>query len=423
MKKTLEKQSELLKELAGRIPELAKGNTLTQDFRGEIYLLGAGKASLTMARELLGTGCRIKDGILISGRENSSENGFQVFEGSHPYPDDGTVAASYELLRLAQSIPEGARVVFCLSGGASSMLTIPPYGVEVEELRKLYRLVLNSGASIHEMNVVRKHVCELKGGKLAEALAHTRLTTLISSDVPGDDPETIGSGPTVPDSSTFEDAMKILHTYELWDALPASIQDHIIFGIDGIVPENPKPGMQNYTDHKVHIISRSTGLAGNIASRLNDEGYTTWVAPSAYNDSSKKVAKEICSKAVSVLSGNNELKKPAALIFHGESTVNVSGDGKGGRNQELALMAALSIEGQHPISILSMGTDGIDGPTDAAGALVDSQTTLAARKKKLEPEKYLKENDSYHFHEEMGTLLKTGPTGINLMDVQVVLIG
>lgn len=422
MKKTLEKQSKLLKELAGKIPELAKENNLAQDFRGEIYLLGAGKASLTMARELVDTGCRIKDGIIISGTTNGSENGFQVFEGAHPYPDNKTVAASYELLRLAQSIPEGSEVVFCLSGGASSMLTIPPYGVEVEELQSLYRLLLHSGASIHEMNVVRKHVCELKGGKLSEVLARTRLVTLISSDVPGDDPEIIGSGPTVPDSSTFGDAMKILHKYDLWNELPASIQDHIIFGIDGIVPENPKPDMQNYPNHQVRIISRSAGLAENIASRLRKKGYTSWVAPSAYNDTSRKVAKEICSKAVSVLSGNNELKKPAALIFHGESTIHVSGKGKGGRNQELALMAALSIEGQHPISILSIGTDGIDGPTDAAGALVNSQTALAARKKKLDPEKYLQDNDSYHFHEEMDTLIKTGPTGVNLMDLQVVLV-
>lgn len=388
----------------------------------DFWVIGAGKGALSICDTLDSNDTRIIDGIIITNDHRIKKKTYQVFEGSHPYPTSDTVAASYELIDLVKRIPPGDHVLFCLSGGASSMLCIPPFGVEIKDLQQLYELLLNSGASIHEMNVVRKHVCELKGGKLALELEHTKLITLISSDVPGDDPGTIGSGPTIHDSSTFKDAYDILIKHNLWTEIPISVQHHIQFGMDGVVPENPKPGIYEHPNHIVQIVSKSLGLADQVATQLEEEGYDTWVSPSSYSDSVQKVSKEICSKAVAVLGGKDETKKPAALIFHGESTVNVKGTGKGGRNQELALMAALSIEGQHPISILSMGTDGIDGPTDAAGAIVNSETTLIARKKKLEPEVFLKNNDSYHFHDQMKTHIKTGHTGINLMDLQVVLI-
>lgn len=421
MKQKLKKQFNILKGLVpfDQIPDLSKDINLG---RNDFWLIGVGKGALSMCDDLNIDDSHIIDGIIITGTKEIKEKPYQVFEGSHPYPTKDTVAASYELLDLIRRVPDGDHVVFCLSGGASAMLCIPPFGVEIKDLQELYRLLLNSGASIHEMNVVRKHTCELKGGKLAQELKHTRLTTLISSDVPGDDPGTIGSGPTIHDSSTFKDAYDILINYKLWNEIPTGIKDHIQFGVDGIVPENPKPGNDEHPDHTVKVISKSSGLAEQVALRLKKEGYNTWVSSDSYSGNVQKVSKQICSKAVAVLGGKDEVKKPAALVFHGESTVNVKGNGKGGRNQELALMAALSIEGQHPISIFSMGTDGIDGPTDAAGAIVNSETTLIARKKKLEPEVFLKNNDSYHFHDQVGTHIKTGHTGINLMDLQVVLI-
>ncbi|MBO6536625.1 MAG: DUF4147 domain-containing protein [Balneolaceae bacterium] len=389
---------------------------------GNNWILGAGKASVSIATELMDSLPALpKDGILISPTHDYLDH-IQIFKGSHPYPDEQTIAASYELLELAKSIPPGDTVFFCLSGGASSLLTIPPYGIEVEDLQVLYKLLLESGASIHEMNTVRKHVCDLKGGKLAQVLADTNLISLIISDVPGDDLSMVGSGPTIGDDSTFADAKDILVNYQLWKKLPLSIQTHIQLGVDGVIDENPRKSESYFINHSVLNLNSAGQFAETIRKELSVQGYSTWIAKKAYSGPIRKVAKEISAKAISVLSSGEPVKKPAALIFYGESEVQVKGSGKGGRNQELALICALSLEGQHNVQLLSIGTDGIDGPTDAAGAIIDSFTTLKARKKKLNPEEYLQNNDSYHFHEQMGTLIKTGPTGNNLMDLQVLIV-
>tara|TARA_R110002096_G_scaffold170131_12_gene342301 strand:- start:28053 stop:29321 length:1269 start_codon:yes stop_codon:yes gene_type:complete len=421
MKDKLQKQHDLLESIGKNLKDFQKQELSNLNINEDCYILGAGKGSVKLADLVLKQGIHCKDGILI-GLESGVYKGIQVFEGSHPYPDENSVSASYELLDLARQIPKDSTVIFCLSGGASALLCIPPYGVEIAEIRTLYKLLLNSGASIQQMNIVRKHVCDLKGGKLGEELSHVRLVTLIESDVPGDDVSTIGSGPTVPDPSTYTDAISVLKEFKIWDVVPGSIKRHLIFGEEGVIPENPKPDEAHHSNHIVQIVSKSIGLAETISKKLKSHDYEVWVSNEAYSGDIKSVSKQICSKAIKVLSGNDSLKKPAALVFHGESTVNVKGSGKGGRNQELALIAALSIEGQHSISMLSIGTDGIDGPTDSAGAIINSLTTLHARKKGISPENILQQNNSYAFHEEMNTHLKIGATGINLMDLQVVLI-
>ena len=285
-----------------------------------------------------------------------------------------------------------------------------------------FKLLLESGASIQEMNVVRKHLCELKGGKLGAVLAHTNLITLISSDVPGNEVSTIGSGVTVGDPSKFKDAKSILEHYELWEKIPLSIQTHLQLGVEGVIAENPKPNDSIFNNHEVKIIHSAENLAAQIAEYFKAQGFDTYIAPEAYSDNVRSIAKIISSKAISVLSKNYPVNKPAALVFYGESYVEVKGKGKGGRNQELALACAISLEGQHDVTLISLGTDGIDGPTDAAGAIIDSFTTLKARKKKLNPEEFLIHNDSYHFHEHMGTLIKTGPTDNNFMDLQILIV-
>lgn len=388
-----------------------------------IWVLGAGKASLNMAESIISTfGSRIEDGIIISNEARYGIKGIQVFQGTHPYPDEKSVSASYELLELARKIPKGETVVFSLSGGASSLLCIPPDGIEIDELADTYKLLLESGASIHEINVVRKHLCKLKGGQLAQALHHTNLVTLVASDVPGDDLETIGSAPTICDPSTFKEAFQILKRFELWNRVPHSIRIHLAKGMSGDISETPKPGINDHPSHEVKTISKISSIGERVEYILKKEGFNTWLDNKAYDDDVRKVSKMICSKAISVLSKDEPLAKPAALIFYGESSVNVRGSGKGGRNQELALISAISLEGHHSISMLSLGTDGIDGPTDAAGAIINSETTLKARKAKLSPEEFLQNNDSYNFHEEMGTIIKTGVTGNNAADLQVVII-
>ncbi len=425
MSKKFKEHQNKLKKIIGFVKSLKDNldNELELLNTDQVWILGAGKASVSIAQNLIKAKKKqIVDGIIISNREEAALKEVQIFKGSHPYPDENSVSASYELLQLAKKIPVGETVVFCLSGGASSMLCIPPVGIEIDELAETYKLLLNCGAPIKEMNIVRKHLCMLKGGQLAQALHHTNLITLIESDVPGDDSETIGSAPTICDSSTFEDAYQVLKRYQIWNSISHSIRSHIMKGVSGDIPDTPKPGINDHPNHVIKVISKASSFANAVADKLEEEGFNTWVAEQAYNEDVRKVAKMMCSKAISVLSMNEPVEKPAALIFYGESTVNVKGEGKGGRNQELALISAISIEGQHSISMLSIGTDGVDGPTDAAGAIIDSKTTLNARKRKISPEEHLQNNDSYHFHEQMDTLIKTGPTGKNLMDLQVVII-
>lgn len=430
MKDKLNKQTSLLKEVVEKTVSDELFEFELSDYfsskkeKGKVWLLGAGKASMAMARQAEDFfGDSIIDGMIIAPEKSKALNRIQVFEGSHPYPDQNSISASYELRDLIKKIPPGDTIIFCLSGGASSLFCIPFGEIELDEFTKTYELLLNSGASIHQVNTVRKHLSETAGGKLGALLQDRNLISLILSDVPGDDPEVIGSGPTVPDSSTFKDAFQVLKRFQLWEKVPHSVRIHISKGMHGDAEENPKPDEINWCNHRVEVISGARILADKVGQFLSQNGYKVQVADKAYNLDVKQISKKICSDAVAILSKKSALKEPAALVYFGESTVEVAGNGKGGRNQQLALNAAISIEGQNPISLLSLATDGIDGPTDAAGALINSQTTLAARKKKLNPEDYLQNNDAYHFHEAMDSLLKTGASGNNLMDLQVVLIG
>jgi glycerate-2-kinase len=287
-----------------------------------VWILGAGKASVAMAVELIK---RLPiapyDGIIISPIERKIKN-IQVFKVTHPYPSSQNVAASYELLEVAKSIPKGDTVFFCLSGGASSLLLIPPYGVEIEDVEITFKLLLESGAAIKEINAVRKHLCELKGGKLGQSLSHTNLTTLIISDVPGNDITTIGSGPTVGDNTSYKDAELVLNKYGLWSKIPLSVQLYI--------QENIAPESVLFETHTTKIVSSAEILAEQVLEYLKLHGYDTWVAPKAYSDNVRHIAKIISAKAISVLSKNYPVNKPATLVFYGESYVDVKGQGRVG---------------------------------------------------------------------------------------------
>ncbi|MDR9417014.1 MAG: DUF4147 domain-containing protein [Gracilimonas sp.] len=429
MSNKLENHQVILKDLvdeivSGTLFELQLASLLDEvAIEEDIWVLGAGKASIEMVKQIEDYfGDSIKDGMIIAPDKTKKLTKTQVFRGSHPYPDEDSISSSYELQQLVKKIPESDTVIFCLSGGASSLFCIPSPGIEIEELKESYELLLNSGASIHEINAVRKHISETAGGKLGQMLARHRLLSIILSDVPGDNVDVIGSGPTVQDSTTFRDAFQVLKKYQLWDHIPQSVRIHISKGMHGDIAENPQKGQKKWWQHQVELISGATVLAQNVGQWLRGKGFNVEVAEDAYDIEVQKISKKICGDAISLLGNTASIKSPAARVYFGESTVNVSGEGKGGRNQHLALSAALSIEGQHSVSLLSFATDGADGPTDAAGAIVNSQTTLSARKQKLQPEKYLQEFNSYHFHQEMGTLVKTNPTGNNLMDLQVVLV-
>ncbi|MTI89603.1 MAG: DUF4147 domain-containing protein [Balneolaceae bacterium] len=428
MKETLKAQQNILRQLVDQYTEGELLSIDMEDYLSEItlkddekvWVLGAGKAAVEMAAQVESYfPGRIKDGVVIAPQLRARLYDIQVFRGAHPIPDNESVAASYELIHLAKRIPDGDTVIFCLSGGASSLFCIPPERVELVELQETWKLLLESGADIHQINVVRKHISESSGGRLGRILEGTNLVSIILSDVPGNWTDTIGSGPVSGDSSTFKEAFQILKKHGLWNRIPHTVRMHISAGMYGDIPETP---IEMPVCHIERVIPGAGLLARNAGRKLKDEGYHVWIREEAYSADVKKIAKEICEKAIGILSNKDVLKKPAALVFYGESTVHVKGNGLGGRNQELALITALSLEGQQSVSMLSLATDGVDGPTDAAGAIVNSLTTLEARKKKISPEDYLTQNDSYHFHQELGTLLKTGPTGNNVMDLQLVLV-
>lgn len=392
-----------------------------------VFLFAVGKAAVPMyqkASDILGN--HITKSLVITSDREAAKSCMadEVIVGSHPLPDERSLKAGNRAVDFMKSIPSDALLINLISGGTSSLMTVPDKGVSIDELAELYKLLNNSGATIHEINTVRKHCSKIKGGKLLRHLdQEITLINLVISDVPNDDLSVIGSGPTAPDRSSFRDAHYLLLEYDLWKKIPASVRTHIEKGIRGEVEETVTPGKIPVLKHQSEIISSARMLADNIGDLASREGLKVTVADQPFNDDVETVVSSIVDAIVSDKTRDkSQREQPALFIFWGESTVQVRGDGKGGRNQELALRAACKIAGHPNITWLSAGTDGIDGPTDAAGAMVDGMTIKKAKENNIDPKSYLSDNDSYHFHEQMGTLLKTGPTGNNLMDMVMVLV-
>lgn len=398
----------------------------------QLHLLVIGKGSqiLLEAFTRIYKG-EIMDGIVFSPKPNLIRNNnerikkLSFFTGTHPLPSFENEATTLEILKFIHDLPTGASLVCLISGGTSSLLCLPPDSISMHELQITYQILLESGASIEEINTVRKHLSLVKGGNLAQKAHNLKLHTYLLSDVPHDKPEIIGSGPTVTDMTTFSDSLQVLNDYNLSQVLPSSVLNYLHQGVQGQHPETPKPGLSDHPNQKIHLINGAKIIQPFLGSVLDEQGFVVHWATDPIQGLVKKETHRIAAEVVSVLNGKSEIssKIPQAIVYHGESYVDVTGTGKGGRNQELALHLALSLEGQHPVSILTLATDGVDGPTDAAGALVSSLTTSHARKQNTLPEFYIQQNDSYHFHERMKTLVKTGPTGNNLMDLCVVLVG
>jgi glycerate-2-kinase len=385
------------------------------DGGAKIFIIAAGKASQAMAKSLKKQFHISSSNILCITPEVNAEESYCILS-SHPIPDEKSQKAAEKLIEFIEAIPSGSLVLFALSGGTSALVRMPANGVRVQDIAAINRLLLRSGAAINEINGVRKHLSNVKGGQLLRYFKQDcALIDLAISDVPSDRFEDIGSGLTAPDSTTFQHAYDTLLRYGLWDEVPKSCQIYIEKGLAGEAPETVSPLEDPLAQHDSYIIGSARIFAEKMAEAAQRQGFKTRIADGPYNEDVKEVAKSIASKI-------REKNEPRALIFYGESTVHVTGNGKGGRNQELALRGAFEIDGMKNVTWLSADTDGIDGPTDAAGAIVGGSTIEKAREKGLEPEKFLQENDSYSFHQQMGTLLKTGPTGNNMMDVAVILI-
>ena len=388
-----------------------------------IYLMAIGKAAVPMyeaAQHILGDA--IGDSIVVMPSESAAGDcaAHRLIEAAHPEPNQQSLEAGKEVSEFLQNVPKDGLVLNLLSGGTSSLLCMPADGILLGDLNSTFRLLINSGATIHEINAVRKHCSQIKGGQLLRFLdSEATLIDLVISDVPNDDLSVIGSGPTTADASTFEQAWGIVKGYQLWDKLPESVCKHLSKGMKGEVTETVKPGADPVENHQAHIISSARMLAEHIVGQASAYNIASHVSKGAFNADVEDVSRKIIDDLRA--HQQKEDSPPKLFIYYGESTVQVTGNGKGGRNQELALRGALKIEGWSNTTWLSAGTDGIDGPTDAAGAMVDGKTVAKARSMGLDPQKYLEQNDSYHFHKRMGTLFKTGATGNNLMDVVLVI--
>lgn len=385
---------------------------------GRVWVVGAGKAGAGMAAaatEILGE--RVAGGA-VAVPHGQAGRADLLWEAAHPLPDAHGLAAAAEALRLAREAREGDLVLCLLSGGASALWAAPPEGVSLGELRETTRALLRSGAPIEEVNTVRRHLSRIAGGGLARAAFPARTAALVLSDVAGSPPEAIGSGPTAPDPSRYADALEVLRRREV--AVPSAVLRHLQRGLAGEVPETPKPGDASLARSTVHLVGENASALRAAADAAERLGYTARVVSDRLHGEARQLGAEIAAQALRARGGAAD--GPTALLYGGESTVTVTGDGRGGRNQELALAAALALDGEAGVVVAALGTDGRDGPTHAAGAIVDGGTARRGRERGGEPVAALARNDSGTFLEGAGELLVTGPTGTNVADLVVALV-
>lgn len=343
----------------------------------------------------------------------------EIGEGGHPLPDEGSIHAAHRVLQLSQRLAEDDLLIVLISGGGSALCTDFPGDITLDDAQTTFDLLLQAGADIYALNTVRKHMTRIGGGRLAAAASPARVVSVIISDVVGDDLSIIASGPTVGDPTTFSDAVDVLRDARLWDEVPESVRRHFESGLRTGEGETPGPDSPIFDRVTNRIVASNKTALEAAADAAKAEGYGVCVDARPLTGEAREVGRRIAREALDRARGER-----ICLIAGGETTVTVHGEGRGGRNQELALAAALEIsEAPVPAVFLSGGTDGIDGPTDAAGAVVTRETIGRARQAGLDPKTYLDRNDSYAFFERVGGLLRTGPTHTNVMDVTIALIG
>jgi hydroxypyruvate reductase len=386
-----------------------------------VFIIGAGKGAGLLAQGLEAVlGARVHGGVAVipTGVSVDTQH-VTLVHGEHPLPGPGSLHGAEQLRALLARTHPSDLLCFCLTGGASSLLVSPAAGLSLADKLAVNRLLLACGADIHELNTVRKHLSQIKGGHLARLAFPTPLVSFILSDVIDDDLSTIGSGPTVPDASTFHDAWNILERYQLLAQVPDSVSAHLAAGCRGTQPETPKPGDTVFAHvHNFLLGSNRIALAA-AATTAKAAGFLPIVSPTPLVGDTTAVARQFATELRYQLV---TIRDPVCVLAGGETTVRITGHGKGGRNQEFALVVAQELAGEERWALLSAGTDGIDGPTDAAGAFVDGHTVHRARTRGLDPAQMLAENDSYRFFTTLGDLFSPGPTGTNVMDLKIALL-
>ncbi|MDQ6732571.1 MAG: glycerate kinase [Nitrospirota bacterium] len=387
-----------------------------------IFAIGAGKASARMAAALeQRLGARLTGGsVVVKYGHSTSTSLIDIQEAGHPVPDLAGQQAAGQILSLLNQLTADDLVFVLLSGGASSLLPAPAPGVTLADKQRATALLLLSGATIYEINAVRKHLSAMKGGRMAAA-TRARMITLILSDVLGDDLGTIGSGPTAPDETTYADAIQTLRRYGIWKKVSTNVRTHLLKGQRGAYPESPKPGARIFSRVQNHIIGNNQAAVESISRVAKQAGLHPLILTTSLQGEAREAAKWFGAIAREIIATGRPIQRPACLIAGGELTVTVRGKGRGGRAQEFALAAARGLAGLPNVWIAGFGTDGTDGPTDAAGAVSDGQTLARAARLDVNPMDSLDRNDAYHFFKAVGGLIHTGPTGTNVNDLYLLI--
>ena len=390
-----------------------------------VFVIGFGKASAAMAHaveEILGD--KISGGaVSVKYGHTAPLQKISITEAGHPLPDENSLRGAQKILNLLRETRDDDLVICVISGGGSALLELPVAGVSLADLRATTDMLLRAGATINELNTLRKHLSQVKGGQLARA-SNAPIISLILSDVLGSPLDVIASGPTAPDSTTCADARAIIARYNLRDQLPASVIAHL---------ERTDPSTRSGADtpksddpifaRVQNVIIADNAIACDAAMRAaRDLGFNALLLSTFVQGEAREIAKMFAAIACEIATRDVPIAKPACIIAGGETTVTLRGDGTGGRNQEFALAGALEIAGMHNVALLSGGTDGTDGPTDATGAIADGATSARARERGMDARAFLARNDAYHFFKPLDDLIITGPTNTNLNDVIVMLV-
>ncbi|PLV55812.1 glycerate kinase [Thermotoga sp. SG1] len=394
------------------LPDRAVKDTLKRLNLQDVLLVSVGKAAWRMAQaayEILNG--KIRKGIVITkyGHSEGPINDFEVYEAGHPIPDENTLKATRRVIEMVEGLNEKDTVLFLLSGGGSALFELPMEGVSLEEIQEITDLLLKSGANIEEINTVRKHLSQVKGGRFAEKVHPAKVITLVLSDVLGDRIDVVASGPTSLDTSTSEEAIKILERYKI------NVSNNVK---KALLKETPK----HLSNVEIHVLGNVQKVCEAAKKIAIEKGFNSEILTTALDCEAKEAGRFIASIMKEIKFRDRPLKKPAAVILGGETVVHVKGKGLGGRNQELALSAAIALEGIEGVVLCSVGTDGTDGPTDAAGGIVDGRTVKILKEMGEDPIEYLENNDSYNALKKAGALFKTGPTGTNVNDLIVGLV-
>ncbi len=396
--------------------DLVRGALTKTRIEGNVTLVSVGKAAGSMASAALAAlAGTVRQGVVISPDPVViASDRITCYVGGHPVPNERGLEGASAIARIVEPLEADATLLCLISGGASSLMALPAAGLSLADIASTTTLLLRAGATIQQLNCVRKHLDQLKGGRLAALAFPARVVALVLSDVVGDSLATIASGPTVADPSTVADAADVLRSHGIWDLVPAAVRAHLETGMD----ESPKAGDPLLSRSVNRIIGSNVTAAEAACAQARSLGYVARVVTTSLTGEASVVGADIVRDARDECA---RVAKRIALIFAGETTVTVRGAGTGGRNQELVLGAAVAMDGTPGMAVASLGTDGVDGPTDAAGAVADGESIIKARALHLDPAATLAANDTHTFWKALGALVRTGPTGTNVMDIIVAL--